>query len=79
MKKQSDIAKSNIGYYERLMSLTRADPDLDYNNSKFIKFNISVEECSNDTKCLQCLQKYFSKINELRKVKSRTEDLQLLN
>ena len=48
-----------------------------HNNSNFNTFNISDEEfneLSNETK-YKHLQKFFNRINELRKVKSRTEDI----
>ena len=54
------------------------DLDLVHDNFNYNTFNINDEEfnkLSNDTK-YKHLQNLFSKINKLRKVKSRTEDTQ---
>ena len=53
------------------------DSDLVHDNFNYNTFNINDEEfnkLSNDTK-YKHLQNLFSKINKLRKVKSRTEDI----
>ena len=53
------------------------DLDLVHDNFNYNTFNINDEEfnkLSNDTK-YKHLQNLFSKINKLRKVKSRTEDI----
>ena len=57
------------------MNKKRESSGLVYNNFNFKKFNITDEDfdqLSVDTK-YKHLQKFFNKINELKKVKSRTD------
>ena len=56
------------------MKEKRENSDMVFNNFNFHKFNITDEEfneLSADTK-YKCLQKFFKKINEFRKIKSKT-------
>ena len=80
-KKQTSIAEKqyqeldNIhGLSKTILNRNRENSDLVYNNFKFNKFNITDEEFNDlsDDKKYKHLQKFFKRINELRKVKSRT-------
>ena len=80
-KKQTSIAEKqyqeldNIhGLSKTILNRNRENSDLVYNNFKFNKFNITDEEFNDlsDDKKYNYLQKFFKRINELRKVKSRT-------
>ena len=80
-KKKTSIAEKqyqeldNIhGLSKTILNRNRENSDLVYNNFKFNKFNITDEEFNDlsDDKKYKHLQKFFKRINELRKVKSRT-------
>ena len=80
-KKKTSIAEKqyqeldNIhGLSKTILNRNRENSDLVYNNFKFNKFNITDEGFNDlsDDKKYKHLQKFFKRINELRKVKSRT-------
>ena len=59
------------------MNKNRTNSDLVYNSFNFNRFSITNEEFNElpaDTKH-KYFQKFFNRINELRKVKSRTLDI----
>ena len=80
-KKQTSIAEKQYQELDNIHGLNKTilnrnwqNSDLVYNNFKFNKFNITdgeFNDLSDDTK-YKHLQKFFKRINELRKVKSRT-------